>query len=97
LENKNLDLIAMSQVTKVSKVTFMCLCNGSSEAFRSLKNSSTEPEELRWHRVMAWPGELGWRLRWATVKGLVVCGGGARWWPSDWVFESQRRGLESKM
>jgi hypothetical protein len=51
-----MDLIAMSQVTKVSKVTFMCLCNGSSEAFRSLKNSSTEPEELRWHQVMAWPG-----------------------------------------
>jgi hypothetical protein len=31
----------MSRVTKVSTVTFVCPCNSSSEAFRSLKNSST--------------------------------------------------------
>jgi hypothetical protein len=27
LEKKNMDLIATSQVTKASKVTFMCSCN----------------------------------------------------------------------
>jgi hypothetical protein len=41
LKRENLDLISMRQVTKSSKITFMCSCNGSSEAFESLKNSTS--------------------------------------------------------